>query len=262
MKTIPILHLKLFFLLVVLCSCNYYDKPQSRNSQKKETPKMQGGVFTGRFAGTLNNSEIVVDITENQNIISGSFILNNEPFQLNANSEGTTFSGKISEEATGRFYTVTAEMKEKALHLFIPFPELNNQIVELQLQKQAYTDAVSKTENQKKKTPKLIGTWRYTEVLSSGYGNSYVSMATDYFVQFKPNGDCISWTGSSAGGSGNVSFESSAGKNVTVEEWYTEGQNLIIVNPKTKAKASVGYYAEQDRMMLKGKNNRVYQRVR
>lgn len=262
MKTILTLHLKLFLLLVVLCSCNYYEKPQSNNLKNIEKPKMQTEIFTGRFAGTLNNSEIIVDITEDQNTVSGSFILNNETFQLNAISEGITFSGKISEEATGRFYTVTAEMKGKELHLFIPFPELNNQIVELKLEKQTSTDVVSKTKNEKAKNPNLIGTWRYTEVLGGGYGNSYGSMATDYFVQFKPNGECISWTGSSAGGSGNVSFESSGGKNVTVEEWYTEGKNLIIINPTTKTKASVGYYAEPNRMMLKGKKNRVYQRVR
>lgn len=246
-----------------LCSCNYYDKPESKGPNNIEMPKKQDNVFTGRFVATFNNSEIIVEIIENQNEISGTFFLNNETFQVNGTSSENKFSGKITEEATGRFYNVSAEMKEKVLHLSIPFPELNNQIVELQLNKETASAKVTpKLNNQKEKNAKLIGTWRYTEVLNSGYGSSYASLATDYYVQFNANGECISWSGSSSGGSQDVTLEGKGSRNTTVEEWYTQGQNLIFINPKTKQKVSITFFAEENRMMLKGKKSRVYQRIR
>lgn len=262
MKT-AIIYLKLFLLTIVLCSCNYYQKPQDNDSQSKAILKLQATAFTGKFTGTFNNNQIAVDMSEKDNVVNGRFFLNNENFQLLAASNGSKFAGKITEEATGRFYEVSAEIKVSVLHLFITFPELNNQIVELQLQKESLSaKTTSMANNQKEKNSKLIGTWRYTEVLSSGYGGSYGSMATDYFVQFKPNGECISWTGSSAGGSGNVSYESDGNKNARIEQWYTEGKNLVLVNPQTNQKASVTFFAEENRIMLKGNKSRVYQRVR
>ena len=283
MKTTVFFQLKLMMLPIALCSCNKYETATAKAVNQAETPgkielakeqnqnkemvptgttTQQTAIFTGSFATNFNGSEVYVDLTENQNQVKGTFTLNHETFQLSAMRQDSTFSGKISEAATGRFYTVTAEMKEKLLHLFIPFPELNNQVVELQLSKTAKRVSAKSFSDSIERNPLLIGTWRCTEVLSSGYGSSYGSMATDYFVQFKSNGECVSWTGSSAGGSNAGSFESSGGKNISVEEWHTEGKNLVVVNPKTRQKSSVPFYAEESRMILKGKKSRVYQRVR
>jgi hypothetical protein len=80
-------------------------------------------------------------------------------------------------------------------------------------------------------------------------------------LQFKPNGECLSWSGSSAGGSSNVSIESRGNGSVTREEWYTEGKQVIFVNPQTQEEVSLTFFAEESRMMLKGSSSKVYQRV-
>ena len=73
----------------------------------------------------------------------------------------------------------------------------------------------------------MVGKWRFTEVISSGSGQFYSSFSTDYFLQFNANGSCTTWNGRSAGGSGNVSFESNDGTNIENANWYTEGKNVV-----------------------------------
>jgi hypothetical protein len=197
-------------------------------------------------------------------------------------------TGKIKDKAKNLYYNFTANLKDNVLHFSITFPELNNQVVELLLAKQAYTTGgesnttitngdsnitASETTNGSSSKPnsqiysrakdsRLIGTWRYTEVLSSGGYGDYASMATDYFVELKPNGEFKSWTGSSAGGSYGSSYDNNSKSNLTIAGWYTEENFIIIFDPKnSNDKIRLPYSADGNRVMLKGKKNKVYERV-
>jgi uncharacterized protein YcfL len=229
--------------------------------------------FTGKYQSVNTNGSVFTDITENQHLIRGTFLMDGVNYQIIATSDGNRFQGKILDELQGKFYDVSSELKGSELHFAITIPELNNRVVDIPFTKQGVSAAKNLTQssaqpkaqaalNNKEKSPKLIGTWRYTEVLSSGFGGNAASLATDYFVQFKPNGECLSWSGSSAGGSQDVSLESRGNGKVTREEWYTEGNKVTFIDPATREEASITFFAEEQRMMLKGSSSKVYQRVK
>lgn len=237
--------------------------------------------FTGKYQSVNTNGAVFTEINQNHQLIRGTFLMDGVNYQIIATSEGNRFQGKILDEIQGKFYGVTSELKGSELHFAITIPELNNRIVDVLFIKQGSSAATKLVEqagqpkakvalnntlnnnlNNKEKSPKLIGTWRYTEVLSSGFGSDTASLATDYFVQFNPNGECLSWVGSSAGGSQDVSLESRGNGNITREEWYTEGNKVIFIDPATREETSITFFAEEQRMMLKGSSSKVYQRVR
>jgi hypothetical protein len=226
------------------------------------------GNFTGTYQATYPGGTVAAEIVENQSLIRGNFLMDGEQYKIIATSNQNTFRGKILDEGKGKFYDVASQLNGNQMHLSITLPELNNKVVEMLLTKtgaaQTPTSNPTKAQpalNNKEKNPRLVGTWRYTEVLSSGMGGNYASLATDYFVQFRPNGECLSWAGSSAGGAPNVSMESRGNGSVTREEWYTEGSKVTFVNPHTKQQVSLTFFAEDNRMMLKGSSSKVYQRV-
>jgi hypothetical protein len=80
-------------------------------------------------------------------------------------------------------------------------------------------------------------------------------------VQFDVNGDCFSWIGKSAGGSGDINFDTNDSLNVDKEQWHTVNKNVVFVNRNTNEEIAIPYFAEENRMILKGPINRVYQRV-
>lgn len=259
-------------LLFILCSCNLStgSKKQTsdiktKNSNNKSNLKM----FTGNYIGTFNDSPIKAEIIENQSVISGTLEMFDSKAQIIATSKNNSFSGKILEKDTDKIYAITAVLQNETLQLFITFPELENKVIEFILKKESAskkaentTKTSSNTTSNKEKNQKLIGIWRYTDVISSsGYGGDYASLSTDYFVQFKPNGECLSWTGSSAGGSGDSTYDSSGNSNITVEGWYTEGKTITFFDLKTKEEVSLTFFAEENRMMLKGSSSKVYVRV-
>ena len=248
---------------------------------------MTSGLFTGTYIAAYENAAISAEITQNRNVIRGNFYMDGVQNEIIATSQSNTFQGKILDKQKQVFYNITANLKDNILRFSITFPELNNQVVELLLTKQGYTSGgesdltitngdsnITTTEisnesnskastqlNSRAKDRRLIGTWRYTEVLSSGGYGDYASMATDYFVQFKANGECLSWTGSSAGGSNSGSFESSGNGNVTTEGWYTEGKNVVFYDLTTNEEVSIPFLADENRFLLKGGSTKIYERV-
>lgn len=97
----------------------------------------------------------------------------------------------------------------------------------------------SNSMNSKEKDARLVGTCRYTEVLSSGYGGDYTSLTTDYFFQFSDDGIFASWTGKGElGNSGGNSIDDLS-ENVVKATWYTKDGMLYFVDPSTQQEAGV-----------------------
>jgi len=260
----------LLFSLLFLSACN--DSNSQNNSTKKTSqinkPENTTHMFTGKYFAAYENAAISAEITEDQNVIRGYFYMDGVQNEIIATSQSNTFQGKILDRQKEIFYDISAILKDDVLYFSITFPELDNQVIELILNKTDHLESQPNPNlnpvtqsNDKVRDQRLIGTWRYTEVLSSGNGDFYTSLATDYFIQFKANGECLSWSGSSAGGSSDVSLESRGNSNVYVEKWYTEGKNVIFYDPKTHEEVSIPFFAEENRMMLKGGSSKVYERV-
>lgn len=256
----------LLLLVITTCSsCQSKERPEPNIPSKKivENKQMIASKFSGKFLGVLNGSEINVSLLpeNNSNKIKGELWMNNERATINAVETNDIVKGTITEDNSNKTYNIKLEFVSKKLHLSITFPEYDNQTVTIELNKNDSENVTSKPIANKTRNANLVGTWRYTEVLSSGSGEYYASFSTDYFIQFKANGDCTTWTGKSAGGTNDVSINSSTGTNVEQAQWYTNNNVIVFVNPSTQKEVSIPFYAEENRMMLKGSVNRVYQRI-
>jgi hypothetical protein len=222
------------------------------------------GSFKGVQAGITSSAELTVQDRQ----LRGRIIMNGKGADVNGIIKDSTSSGKVYDIELNKSYVYFSTLSRNELHFFITFPELNNQAIELILkrddasaEKSSIADSRFKTYS---KDAKLYGVWRYTEVISSGSGDNYASFSTDYFMEFKADGTAFSWTGKSAGGSGNISIEGKAPASAEKGQWYTEGKTLFLIDPVTKQKVSILYFAEENRMMLHngGNEKKVFQRIR
>ncbi|RZK21420.1 MAG: hypothetical protein EOO86_01185 [Pedobacter sp.] len=222
----------------------------------KQTPSL----FTGSYEGLSGGKNVAIVLTAKDSKLTGSLLINGESAQITGLVQSNLASGQIKEDISGKVYSFTAERKLDALNFLITFPEYNNQIVKMELIK---TKTVFASTSGKNRDQKLIGTWRNTEVISSGSGEFYSSFSTDYFATFNADGTALIWTGKSAGGSKSVMIDANASNNVQKMEWYTAGKSLYLVDPRSKKESFVTFYAEPSRMMLTSNSSKkVYHRVR
>ncbi len=101
----------------------------------------------------------------------------------------------------------------------------------------------------KELNPKFIGTWRFTEVLSSGG----FTVVTDYFFKFKTNGEADNWFGTS----------SNPVNNLTTGGWFTKGNTLVLFDLQTKVEESVTFSmsANGNTLLFNGNSTRVFQKI-
>jgi len=232
---------------------------------KKIPSKIQSSTFDGNYSVTINGTLMAITLLTKGENVSGNFVMNGQQAKINGTIKGLTCTGKITEDDTGKTYNFEADRKGEYLNFAFAVPEQNNQVVKLLMKKEVASKASNATTSltiNKSRNQILIGTWRYTEVISSGSGQFYSSFATDYFVKFNQNGSAQIWTGKSAGGTNGVTIDSAKPGTVQQAEWYTEGKLLYFVDPNTKSKSAISYYAEPNRMMLtKGNSKKVYQKI-
>lgn len=250
----------------------------------KAVKMKRSSCFIGNYSGKQNQKEIFISLSAvtNTNKIIGILIMDGKQAKITTTETNAICTGTITEDDTRKKYNIVLKIIDNKLHFDMVLPEYNNQVLALVLERSTLTlnsgngniiidsesgNVITSGSNSGSSTKllnrdrTLFGKWRFTEVISSGSGQFYSSFSTDYFMQLLENGSCITWTGKSAGGTNNVSFDSNEGKNKEEAQWYTNGKSIIFINPNTKKQVSIPYYAEQNRMMLKGKVNRVYQRV-
>lgn len=236
-------------------------KPVTIPINKKLIAVKQVNNFAGTYSVTLQGTLMSITLFTNGDKVTGNFLMNGQQAKITGTVKDLICSGKIVEDETGKSYNFEADRKDDYLNFAFAIPEQNNQVVKLLMKKEVISKTSTATIN-KSRNQLLIGTWRYTEVISSGSGQFYSSFATDYFVKFNQNGSAQIWTGKSAGGTNGVTIDSAKPGTVQNAEWYTEGKLLYFVDPGTKSKSSIIYYAEPSRMMLtKGNSKKVYQKI-
>jgi hypothetical protein len=283
-----IMIIQTFILFLAIFSCQE-PKAQSKVSTKPKIAKIAEtkkalSNFVGNYSGTHNDKEIFVTLTAipRTNKIKGVLTNDGRTAQIAATEINSVCRGIIIEDDTQKKYNVILKVINNKLHFDITFPEYNNQILAMVLDRSTLTTnqgdspitfdtsgdgIISSTPSNGSSTKPvnrdraLVGKWRFTEVISSGSRQFYSSFSTDYFLQFNANGECRTWTGSSAGGSGNVSYDGTGSSNLEIAQWRTIGKNVVFINPTTNKEMSIPYFAEENRMMLKGNLKRVYQRV-
>lgn len=235
-------------------------KEKIKPVKKAKLSKIQPNNFNGNFSTTHQGSLILVKLIAKGNNVAGSFDMNGQQAKIVGVVKNLICIGTITETETGKTYAFRAQRNGDDLNFSFSVPEQNNQLVNLNLKKTAEFPIVAANGD---KNPLLVGTWRYTEVISSGSGQFYSSFATDYFAKFNADGTALIWTGKSAGGTSGVTIDGAKPESVQNVNWYTEGKLLYLVNPVTKQKSPVNIYIEQNRMMLtSGKNKKVYQRIK
>jgi len=225
--------------------------------------------YNGRFTGEQPGLSSSAEFTAQNNKLKGKVLMNGKQANVNGTVKDSVSAGTIFDVEMNITYNYRSVLQKDELHFFITFHELNYQEIELVMNREINsvttkpaTGKITKTAGAK--DARLIELWRHTEELNSGRGDNYASFATDYFMEFIADGTVFSWNGKSAGGSGNISIEGNGAAKKENGEWYTEGKTLFLIDPVTKQKASVQYYAEQNRMMLHngGNEKKIFERIR
>lgn len=252
--------LKILFVALVFTSCADTHLPAQKPKKKPAIlVKQTGALFSGEFEGANGGKNTTISLKPNGSKLSGHLNMDGETATITGEIKDANATGKITEVASGKSYVFNAIRKANDLHFSMVFPEFNNQTVSLILNKVV---SVNKVTNNKNRDQKLIGTWRNTEVISSGSGQFYSSFSTNYFLKLNADGSALSWTGKSAGGTKDVTIDGDNHSALLKLEWYTNGKSLILANPANRKESQAIYYAEPSRMMLSyGKENKVYQRV-
>ena len=224
---------------------------------------VQSQPFAGSFSGQQPGINSSATITVKGSDLSGKFELNGRPGNIKGSSNGTNCQGILFDIEMQKNYAFTGAVSEDSLYMAIVFPELNNQVINLQMKRLARMPETEKINVDGERNNALVGLWRYTETFSSGSGDNYASLSTDYFMEFKADGTLYSWTGKSAGGTADMSLERNA-SSAEKAGWYTQDKTLFLVDPATGNKSSVLFYAEENRMMLHngGAEKKILTRVR
>lgn len=222
--------------------------------------------FSGQFAGSQNGIQSTADLTVTGQQLGGSVSMNGNKATVTGTITDSISTGTVYDVVTGKTYSYYSKLRGNELSFSITFPELNDQAIQLQMQRVTITAANEKIVNDpsKKKDPRLVGTWRYTDIITSGSGGNFGSFSTDYFMEFKADGTVLSWMGNSGGGVGDQSISSSGNGRVDKGQWYTEEKTLFLVDPTTGQKISMLFYAETNRIMLHngGDNKKVWERTK
>lgn len=275
----------LFFALTACQESKVKPKTASKpKAVKVLAAKRATSIFEGNYSGTHNQKEIFVKLkaVPGTNKINGVLAMDGKQAKIVATQNNTICTGVIIEDDTKKKYNITAEIVSQKLHFKITFPEFNNQVLVLVLERSTLvlngdgnaitidssggtiiTSGGTTSSSKTNRDRAMVGKWRFTEVISTGTGEFYSSFSTDYFIRINSNGTMSTWTGKSAGGTNTTIIEGGYGANYAEYGWYTNGKNFYFVNNNTQqAGEPVTYFAEANRMMLSiGKNKRVYQRV-
>jgi hypothetical protein len=222
--------------------------------------------FAGQFAGLQNGISSTADLTVTGQQLGGSVTMNGNKATVAGTITDSISTGTVYDVVTGKTYSYSSLLRGNELSFSITFPELNNQAIHLQMQRVIATASNEKVVNDpsKKKDARLVGTWRYTDIITSGSGGNFGSFSTDYFMEFRADGTLLSWMGNSGGGVGDQSISSAGNGKAEKGQWYTEGKTLFLVDPTTGQKVSTLFYAEASRIMLHngGASKKVWERIR
>jgi hypothetical protein len=234
----------LFILLIICSMC----------TSKKQSP---GEAFEGNFKGTNNGITATANLTVSDGRLQGTVLMNGESARLDGSIDGESTRGTLHDAATDKDYDYTGSIAGDELSISIIFPELNDQEVKLIMQREGGSEVKEKAGKQSGElNPDLVGTWKHTEILGGGGGES---MTNEFLMEFREDGTCSSWPGRSTGFG---SYQEEDKSKATNGKWYTAGDMLHFVDPATGEDASTNYsVSESGLLMSNGGSKKIWQRV-
>lgn len=221
------------------------------------TPKND---FEGYFKGQQTGIASTAELTVADNQLKGKIIMNGKTATVSGTINNKSASGFVNDTETGKQYVHTSFIKGDELRFSITFPELDNRIIELIMERQKTTAGNTAMANNTAhdRNPALVGVWKNTEVL--GGGSDGMSFSTEHFMELSEDGSARSWTGRSAGSEAYADGnEAGADKG----EWYTEGKTLYLRDAVTKQDATTFYSVDATKMLLHngGSEKRIFVRI-
>lgn len=263
----------------------------------KEQPPTMAGDYTVTQNGVTTTASLTVEDTR----LSGLINIGGSAGIVSGTVTGTTATGTMAVTDENKNYPFTGILTGDTLKLIIRFAELENTEVVFNLNRVVPGEsptpapgtameknpddtppAGSASIEQKEMTPpgsdaseterpvttttldsRLIGTWKNTEVISSGSGDSYGSFSSESFIQFTEAGVVYMWAGQSAGGGGGQSFESTGHSRKEEGKWRTEGKFIVFIDPSTGQEGKTQFMVDAGRMLLSdgGSNKKIFIRV-
>lgn len=206
--------------------------------------------WTKTYTGTLLGLPAELSGTVENDFWTADINIRGYILQLKGRISGNESSGNMIDNATGTSTPYKATYAFNAITISIrDINPLTNQEEDMQF---SFTEKVESentgtwsTNTADNIDRAVVGKWRYTEAYVSGE----FSFATDYFMQFDPNGTAYISEGRSAGGGPNSSIDSGAG-DVHTGTWKTEGGILYLNDGTSGWVGYAKYIAEPLRMML------------
>ncbi|MBY0535709.1 MAG: hypothetical protein K2P88_07660 [Chitinophagaceae bacterium] len=107
---------------------------------------------------------------------------------------------------------------------------------------------------------RIFGTWKNTEVITSGSGDNFGSFSSETFIEFTADGVFATWAGQSAGSGGGQSFESNGSSQKQSLKYRTEDRMIVFVDPSSGQEAKTKYAVDGSRLMLSdgAGHNKIY----
>lgn len=235
-----------YSLLIILIICSM--------CTNKNPP---GEEFVGNFKGTNNGITATANLAVSDGRLQGTLLMDGQSADVNGSIDGSTTRGTLHDEATGKDYDYTGRIAGDELSISIIFPELNDQEVKLIMQREGGSAVKEKAGKKSGElNPDLVGTWKHTEILGGGGGES---MTNEFLMEFREDGTCSSWPGRSVGFG---SYQDEDKSKASEGKWYTEGNLLHLIDPATGEDASTNYSVnESGLLMSNGGSKKIWQRV-
>ena len=223
--------------------------------KSKHSPEQD---FEGDFKGNLKEVTIKSNLAVSDNELKGIFIMNGQSSKISGTIKGHAVEGIIIDGETATKYEYTGSIEGDELRLSVTFPELNNRVIEMVLQREGGANAKKNkpTEKGGDINTDMVGLWKHSEILGGG-GES---MTNETMLEFMEDGTFSTWPGRS---SGPGFYRDEDKSKATTGKWYTDGKTLHLVDPLTKEDATTNYSVSESGLLLTGDSGKkVFERIR
>ncbi len=214
--------------------------------------------FDGTYLTTQNGVTCTVEFIQRSNQqLTGLLTIGDEKGAIKGAILNGIANGTITDASTQQVFQFEATLEENFLTFVMYVKDEDSGLsvpITFLLERStrtatapAQTDTRRTSDLDPSKAPKksrdaqLVGIWRTTENRSSGTGEFYMSMSTDYFMQFTKEGIAGVWQGKSAGGGAGSSFSTEGEGDITQVFWYSEKAVFILVDPNSKEELKTAY---------------------
>jgi hypothetical protein len=219
--------------------------------------------WEGSFTGAILGLESILTGTLDGDQWTGVINVSGYPIVMTGTVIDMKCTGNIADEQTHTStpFTATYSGKQIRIHIrdinpitgleedmeFVFVKTTTQEAVGTAIQKSITLDKVDNSPRDQN----LTGLWRFTDTYVSGE----YSFATDYFIQFNPNGVILVTDGRTAGGGPTSSLDSGEG-DTHQGIWKTENKTLYTKEEGGQWGVYAKYYVDGNSMMLTYNNGR------